>query len=76
MQHLFHKLATFDTLSGGIRKTRSLLFEVFHKVVDEEVDGLVDIPLHIRLGENAFRGPAVLHVLKQDNLQLVTQNLC
>ena len=45
-------------------------------MVDEEVDGLVDIPLHIHLGENAFRGPAVLHVLKQDNLQLVTQNLC
>ena len=56
-------------------KTRSLLLEVFREVIDEEVDGLVDVPLHIRLGEDAFRGPAVLHVLKKDNFQLVTQNL-
>ena len=54
---------------------RSLLLEVFHEVVDKEVDSLVDIPLHIRLSEDTLSGPAVLHVLKKDYLELVTQNL-
>ena len=58
-----------------VRKTISLLLEVFHEVVDEKVNGFVDVPLHICLGEDAFGGPTVLHVLKEDNLQLVTQNL-
>ena len=48
------------------------MLEVFHEVVDEKVNGLVDVPLYIRLGEDAFSGPTVLHVLKEDNLQLVT----
>ena len=59
----------------GTRESICLLLDVFHEVVDEKINGLVDVPLHIRLGEDAFGGPAVLHVLKEDDLQLVTQNL-
>ena len=44
-------------------------------MVDEEIDSLVDVPLHIGLGEDALGGPAVLHVLEQRDLQLVSQNL-
>ena len=54
---------------------RSSLLEVLFEVVDEEVDGLVDVPFHIGLTEDAPHGPAVPHVLERHNLQLVSQNL-
>ena len=58
-----------------VLKTISLLLEVLHEVVDKKVYGLVDVPLHICLGEDAFGGPTVLHVFKEDDLQLIAQNL-
>ena len=45
------------------------------EALDREDNGLVDIPFHVGLCEAALCGPALLHFLKQRDLQLVSQKL-